>query len=192
MHRLYCYHELKVHDKTHKEVDFVMVVRFSDLVCGNLRQWAYNYKRRAVLEGVAQHPLARITDEHGSTVRQPTAKQIAAGKNVGNPIVLMCFICRRYKNKGTAIQQQTSWWCRQCHMPICQMARNIEGSRRVLTCLEEHQQSNDADLGCFKQHIRGTNVPEHPLEASDAREVNSDAMVALFVFYLNTRILDSL
>jgi Transposase IS4 len=173
MHRLFRHYELKVHNKSNKDVDYVTIVRFSDLICGNLRQWTYQYKRRALLQGVAEHPLTRITDEQGNTVRQPTARQIANGKNVGNPIVLMCFICRRYKIKGATVQQQTSWWCRQCHMPICHVARNSEGSRRVLTCLEEHQQSDDQVLGCFKSHIRGSNVPEHLIVKLEVRNNRS-------------------
>lgn len=123
MHRLYRHHELKENHNTLKEVDVLTVINLSDLLCGNIRQWQYHSKRRAVAEGLAELPLCRITDEQGNTVRQPTTKQLAMGKNVGNPIVLRCFVFRRYKLQGET-QQQTAWWCRKC-------------------CLEEHQQSDD-------------------------------------------------
>jgi hypothetical protein len=169
MHRLFRHHELKVNNKTDKEVDALTIIRFSDLMCGNMKQWQYQYKRRAVAEGMAEHPLCRITDDQGNTVRQPTPLQLSKGKTVGNPVVLSCFVCRRYKSTSDK-QQQTAWWCRSCHMPLCNVPRNKEGTPRMLSCLEEHQQSDDPILGCFKHHVRGSNVPAHLISKLDQRK----------------------
>ena len=39
MHRLYRHHQLKVANKSNKEVDATTIIRFSDYICGNLRLW---------------------------------------------------------------------------------------------------------------------------------------------------------
>jgi Transposase IS4 len=170
MHRLYRHHQLKVANKSNKEVDATTIIRFSDYICGNLRLWKYEYARRNPISDMDDpSPLVRITNEDGTMTRLPTVKQINKGKSVGNPIVRSCFICRRYIKKGKA-QQQTQWWCRNCHMPLCSQPRNADSSGRTLSCLEEHRQSNDPILGCFNMHHKKTNVPPHLLVDLDTRK----------------------
>ena len=169
IHRTFRHHELKVNNKTRKEVDAVTIIRFSNLICGKLRQLDYQYKWRAVANGLAEHPLSRIMNDKGNTVQQPTPWQLSKGKTVGHHIVLNCFVCRRYKGNSDK-QQQTIWWCQHCHMPLCLVPRKKEGSRRTLSCLKEHQQSDDPILGCFKDHMRGSNVPPRLFIKLDQRK----------------------
>jgi hypothetical protein len=171
MHRIYRYHLLNVKRLPFREVDDLGIVKFTDLLCGDLRQWQYSYSRKAAPTSgdTTIVLLTRITDKDGNTVRQPTEKQVTKGKAVGNPIVLMCYVCRRYLNNGIPKQRQTSWWCAVCHMPLCKTPRNVEGSGRQLTCLDEHLQSDDPYLGCKGNHIKGTAVPEHLHVASNRK-----------------------
>ena len=46
-------------------------------------------------------------------------------------------------------------------MKLCMMPKNVEGSSRQLTCLQEHQEAHDLDPGCFKHRTRGRAVPTH-------------------------------
>jgi hypothetical protein len=139
-------------------------VKFTDFICGSLRQWQYKFSRRIPSGDKQQTQLTRITDDKdGNTCRPVTARQQEKGKNVGNPCVLNCFVCRRYIINGASTQQHTSWWCASCHMPLCKSARNGEGSNRKFTCLEEHLSTEDSTLGCNVLHHKGTAGPEHLL-----------------------------
>jgi hypothetical protein len=155
MHRLYRYHLLNVKHMSYKEVDNIGIIDFTDLVCANLRQWQYKLNRRVPLgDKEKTQKLVRILDAEGNTSRPPTSKQIDAGKTVGNPITLNCFVCRRYLVAGVQKQTTTSWWCVDCNMPICKADRG-----RSMSCLDEHMQSDDPVLGCFTKHVKGTPVP---------------------------------
>ena len=162
MHRLFRYHLLHVKGLSYKEVDNIGIVDFADLICDTLRKWQYKMQRRVpVGDDEKSQVLVRITDSDGNTSREPTEKQKNKGKTVGNPITLNCFVCRRYLLHGVQKQQTTSWWCCHCYMPLCRTNRSCEGTKRSLTCLDEHLLSQDPVLGCFKKHTRGTPVPEH-------------------------------
>lgn len=164
MHRMYRNYKLNIQKCPFNEIDNIGIVKFTDLICDNLRLWLYKYNRRTPqgdLQRQEQQQITRITGADGNTCRPPTAKQIAKGKSVGNPNILNCFICRRYDSKSKSFQQTTSWWCAVCHMPLCKAARNTEGSNRKFTCLEEHLYTDDAVLGCTKPHVKGAIVPEY-------------------------------
>jgi hypothetical protein len=160
MHRLYRHYMINVQQALHKTVDSIGIVKFTDLICGGLRRWQYMLNRRSPL-GVSDVKLSRILDENNRKDRPPTQKQQEQGKKVGNAITATCFICRRYVINGTSFQQTTSWWCFNCHMPLCNVPRNGDGTFRELTCLEEHLSSNDPTIGCGQMHVKGTEVPKH-------------------------------
>jgi hypothetical protein len=161
MHRLYRYHLLHCRNLSYKEVDNIGVVDFTDLIAGTMRKWQYKLQRRmpAVDDEKAQL-LVRITDSDGNTSREPTETQRNKGKSVGNPFTLNCFVCRRYLFNGVQKQQTTSWWCLQCQMPLCRADRSVKDTIRTTSCHDEHLYSDDAILGCFKKHARGTPVPD--------------------------------
>jgi Transposase IS4 len=160
MHRVYRYYEIKEMGKTYEEVDSLRIIEFSDSIAAGLRLFPYKQQRRSPV-GDAQRldPLERIRDDLGSIHRKMTPREERAGKSVGQPVVRMCYICRRYRRNGQNIQQQTSKWCRQCRMPICDKSR--VGGKRTMTCLDEHKESTDPDLGCVEEvHTRSKQVPQ--------------------------------
>ncbi|MGL5936847.1 MAG: hypothetical protein ACRCZI_14630, partial [Cetobacterium sp.] len=160
MHRIYRYYEIKEMGKTYEEVDSLRIIEFSDSLASGLRLYPYKQTRRAPVGDIQRHqPLERIRDDLGSQYRPMTEKEKRMGKSVGQPIVRTCYICRRYRKGGNNLQIQTSKWCRKCRMPICERSR--VGGRRTLTCLEEHQTSEDPDLGCGEDlHTRSKQVPQ--------------------------------
>ena len=72
------------------------------------------------------------------------------GRRVGSAHVMNCFICRKYlQEDGNTAYIQTAWWCNNCHMPLCRADCHLDTAVRDSTCIEEHIDSTDADLGCF-------------------------------------------
>jgi hypothetical protein len=162
MHRVYRYWEIKECGKTYEEIDSLRIIEFSDQVAAGLRLYPYKQERKAAPLGDDQmvEPLERIVDINGSMHRALTQKETDEGKTVGSPVVRMCYVCRRYRKKGSNLQVQTSKWCRKCHMPICSRDRR-DNNKRSMTCLQEHQNSDDPDLRCMDVlHPRSKAVPK--------------------------------
>ncbi len=62
-----------------------------------------------------------------------------------------CLICRHYTDK----QQNTLWWCSQCHVPLCNKPRG-----REVTCYQEHiDRTDDPVLGCFARDVYPIYLP---------------------------------
>ena len=101
MHWIYWYRRLNIKKRPFREVDSIGIVKFTDLICGDLHQWKYTYKNQKEVQTVGDTVLlTRITDKDGNTVRAPTEKHVTKGEAVGNPVVLMCYICHRYLHNG--------------------------------------------------------------------------------------------
>jgi hypothetical protein len=160
MHRCFRYNSIKVQGKEQDDIDLVRVQKFTDLICGNLKKWKYKQHHCTVAD--SEPCLERIRDSlSGQINRSPTRDQVKKGRNIGNPAVLTCFICRRYLDEqNTPIRRTTSYWCKTCQMPLCKQSRIDCDGGRTLACLEEHQQSDDATFSCSGNHNRGTCVPE--------------------------------
>ena len=161
MHPLYRYHLLHVRNLSYKEVDNIGVVDFTDLIAGTLRKWQYKLPRPMPVgddEKIELH--VHITNVDGNTSHEPNKTQRNKGKSAGHPYTLNCFVCRCYQFHGVQKQQTTSWWCSRCQMPLCRLDRSVDNTIRTNSCLDEHIHSEDAVLGCFKKHARGTPVPE--------------------------------
>jgi hypothetical protein len=138
------------------------MIDFTDLISGGLRRWQYKLNRRVPIgDSERLQQLVCITDYQGNKSREPTVTQASKGKTVGNPLTLNCFVCRRYLYNGKQKQQTTSWWCKDCNMPICRADRSIEGSLRQHSCLKEHLTSNESVLGCVMKHAKEMPVLEH-------------------------------
>jgi hypothetical protein len=163
MHRLYRYDAIKNMGVPNDEVDSIKLLKFTDLICGNLRLWKYKQKVSCDPKDVsAEGLLVRCQDTDGNISTEPTAKQKQMGIHVGNPVVLSCFICRRYLGEDTKpLRRKTSFWCKDCTMPICKMQRRGEDGGRSLTCIEEHKSTSEMILGCNTPHIRGANIPDN-------------------------------
>jgi hypothetical protein len=161
MHRCFRYNSIKIKGRQQDDIDLVRVQKFTDLICGNLKQWKYKQHHRAVAE--SDPCLERIRDAvTGKIYREPTKDQVRHGRSIGNPAVLTCFICRRYLDEQDApVRRTTSYWCKTCQMPLCKQSRIDCDGGRIMDCLEEHQQSDDVTFSCSGDlHNRGTCVPE--------------------------------
>jgi hypothetical protein len=158
-HRYYRHHTIKLQGRCIDEIDNIRITKFTDLMCGNLLLWKYTNRGRKRIDDGGSDTLDRIRDDHGNTTRPLTQKQIQAGKTVGTSISYTCYICRRYLNeKGCATICQTSFWCKNCHMPLCHVDRR-QSMKRTETCIEEHLQSSDVDFGCTGPHPKKKIVP---------------------------------
>jgi hypothetical protein len=138
------------------DIDNLRILKFTDLICGSIRRW--KNKQRQIISSTT---LERCQDQNGNINKPVTEKQVMQGLTVGNPVVLTCFICRKYLDEdGNQYRRTTSFWCWDCHMPLCKQSRVGEDGGRDMDCLEEHQQSEDALFACNSLHVRGTSVPE--------------------------------
>jgi hypothetical protein len=162
-HRLYRFHELKGLGSHQDEVDSMRIIKFTDLICKDLRLWEYKQQRRnSQNNGDVETNLERCRDVNGFTDTDPTQWQIRHGYRVGNPVVLTCYICRRYlDNNGKQYRRNTSFWCKACHMPICKQDKTGMDGGREQSCYEEHITSNEHELKCKPEimHNRGSCVP---------------------------------
>jgi Transposase IS4 len=169
MHRCYRYYEIKEMGKTYEEIDSLRIIEYSDQVCSSLRLWPYKQARRVPLGDAQQQPLCRITNSDGNTHRDLTDNEARKGKTLGAPVVLTCFVCRRYVKDGRNIQQQTSFWCSKCHMPLCRQDRS-DGNKRTMSCLSEHLEAEDVDLKCHGIHHRSKACPPRLYISLDNRK----------------------
>jgi hypothetical protein len=129
-----------------------------------LRLWTYKQKQSSEDKDVAAvDMLERCRDAGGNLAAEPTAYQMKIGINVGNPVVLTCFICRRYLDEnGHPYYRKTSFWCKTCHMPICMLSRKGKEGGRELSCIDEHVSTEEPVLRCSNSlYVRGTNVPDN-------------------------------
>jgi hypothetical protein len=157
---------------SYEELDSLRVVEFSDHIAGGLRLWPYKLSRRVIVGDIQQQdPLCRIQNEEGEIHRAITERYMQKGKNYGAPVVATCYVCRRYVKKGQTKYTQTSFWCRQCHMPLCRTDRtNCSSGKRKMTCLQEHLNSDDPDLCCNGLHTKGKCIPERLWIELDPRQ----------------------
>ena len=178
MHRLYRHHEIKRRHKPQEVVDQIRVVKFTDLICGGLKLWEYKHNRRG--DGTAQ--LVRITDANGKTVRKLTKTQEKKGRT-SNSMTMNCFICRRclHPEGDKVYYMTTSWWCKDCHMPLCSTnARVGDQGGRERTCLEEHLAADDPFFMCGEVRERGQTVSKdkyinlHPRRSKRKRNDRDD------------------
>jgi hypothetical protein len=162
MHRLFRYDAIKNKGAPNDEVDSIKLLKFTDQICGRLRKWQYKQRpSSAPGEVLATEMLERCQDIEGNISAEPTAKQLQMGNTFGNPVTLTCFICRRYLDeKGAPNRRKTSFWCKNCKMPLCMVSRQGDDGGRELTCLEEHKTSAEEVLGCNTSHSRGKYLSE--------------------------------
>jgi hypothetical protein len=105
-------------------LDQILVTDFCNRICGGLKNWPHylgyidNVDRDRQLNSDTM--LSRITNAERKISLPPSRYQVEHGDKRGQPITLSCFVCRRYMNQdGKSIRNLTSFWCRQCHMPLC-------------------------------------------------------------------------
>jgi len=167
MFRHYRYTELKMHGRDQIEIDNVRILKFSDQICGELKEWERKKPRSSQAKDDDRHQLCRVTQKDSlSTTAAPTEKQLQAGRTTGTCCRLTCFVCRKHiTQKGERRRQQTIWWCKKCHMPLCRSSRVGEDGGRELTCLEEHLTATDDVFNCSQPIPRGAEVPdEHSVD----------------------------
>ncbi len=162
MHRYYRSHKLIKEKVRQSEVDQVRIRRFSDMLCKdlklNLRTRNLHIPRNE--DAGSEYVLERIRDKNGSTTRPPTDKQVRQGKHVGTACNKMCFICRKYRKvDGSTVQQQTTFCCKKCKMPLCKKDRSDIMKGRNESCAMEHSGSADQTIGCFGIHVDGCAFP---------------------------------
>lgn len=170
---------MRLADEEVEADELIAVKKFADKLCCNLKKWKY---AGAARNHVKQLELTRIQAPNGSgkTNRDTSAQQRKKGRNVGKAYTLTCFICRRYaKEDGSQRRQDTSFWCKECHMPLCNTCRKGQDGGREMSCVEEHVTSTDDDIRCRGpeiMHVRGTEVSErlhlnlHPRKSGRKRK----------------------
>jgi hypothetical protein len=169
MHRYHRHVRIMVKEEPRAIVDRMQVLKYSDLICGSLRQWPRSRNRMsfAVRNNISES-LVRIKDKDGNTTRQATHKQQQSGRNIGSSIVRWCYICRGFLDpNGEPVQYQTQWWCVDCHMPICCSDRKADmkygpnGRDPQQSCLEIHHTATEqSPFGCKGQHAAKQAFPK--------------------------------
>lgn len=162
MHRLYRCHKIKNRGVAQQDVDLIRVLKFTDLLCGDLVPW--QHKEQSTLTPTAANgdvQLERITNEKGEKDAPPTPWQMNKGRTVGNPVKVTCFICRRHlTEEGQPRREPTPSRCPTCHMPICKTSRVGDDGGRELSWLEEHLCGEDDFFRCNSLHTKGRAVPK--------------------------------
>jgi len=96
----------------------------------------------------------------GNMSTEPAEKQQSKGVTIGNLTQRPCFVCHRHIAKdGKRRVQKTSFWCKECHMPLCQVSRVRDDGGRTMTCCEEHQ-CDGGLFGCNGMHKKSAEVPD--------------------------------
>jgi hypothetical protein len=153
------YEMIMIQGRDQETVDEVGIYKFTDLICGHLKQWKYKQHHNRV-ENVNE-AVARITRKDSKAITKPLSlKMIDQGRTIGNPVTLTCYICRRYLDKdGKQIRQTTAWWCKHCRMPLCLVDRSACDMGHEQSCIDEHLDTDDDVFGCNEMHSRGKCVP---------------------------------
>jgi hypothetical protein len=152
------------------------VIRFSELICGKLREQQRPTAIRQQLRCV-DAILERIQID-GETNRPLTKAKSKLGKTIGQPIQKICFVCRCYLNaNGNTPYCYTSFWCKVCHMPLCNMDRHHQANGCELTYELEHIQSSDNSrlycLGQVRTKWTGQIDPEDQIDMRPRRSTHS-------------------
>ncbi|KAG7339793.1 hypothetical protein IV203_025472 [Nitzschia inconspicua] len=164
------------------KVDSIRILKFAGLMCGCLKQWPKPKQHFLIVGnegGKGDGRLTRIYGKDGERTKPPTKQQEQQGRNIGNAYVRNCFVCRGYlSKKGKQINNQTSFWCSKCHMPLCRTDRSKDeefgppGSRH-LTCIDAHYYaSHNSVICCGKMHGQKEQFPKeeqlslHPRRSS--------------------------
>ncbi|KAG7356382.1 transposase IS4 [Nitzschia inconspicua] len=169
MHR--CFRNRMIEKGVKKaKVDSIKVIKFADLMCGCLKQWPKPKQHIVVFEnegGTRDERLTRIYGKDGETNKPPTKQQEQQGRNIGNAYVRNCFVCRGYlSKKGKQINNQTSFWCSKCHMPLCRADRRKDDEfgppgSRDLTCVDAHYYAdNNSVIFCGNIHGQKEQFPK--------------------------------
>ncbi|KAG7344553.1 hypothetical protein IV203_032274 [Nitzschia inconspicua] len=164
------------------KVDSIRILKFTDMMCGGLKQWPKPKQHFLIVgneDGKGDGRLTRIYGKDGERTKPPAKQQEQQGRNIGNAYVWNCFVCRGYlSKKGKQINNQTSFWCSKCHMPLCRIDRSKDeefgppGSRH-LTCFDAHYHaSHNSVICCGKMHGQKEQFPKeeqlslHPRRSS--------------------------
>ena len=111
------------------------IMMYADLIAKKLRDKTWGYRkciqptgRRGVhTDPDYVHPLVRYKKD-GKLVNEK-----------GKAFQRYCYVCRLYGDN-----LNTQWACRDCNMPLCNIARRGE----EWACFDEHKKSNDEHDGC--------------------------------------------
>ncbi|KAG7345236.1 hypothetical protein IV203_032767 [Nitzschia inconspicua] len=164
------------------KVDSIRILKFANLMCGCLKQWPKPKQHFLIVgneDGKGDGSLTRIYGKDGERTKPPTKQQEQQGRNIGKANAWNCFVYRGYlSKKGKQINNQTSFWCSKCHMPLCRTDRSkdnelgLQGSQH-LTCIDAHYYaSHNSVLCCGKMHGQKEQFPKeeqlslHPRRSS--------------------------
>lgn len=122
-------------DDDYEEDSMGSVLMYADLIAKKLRDRTWVYRtgiqptgRRGVhTDPDYVHPLVRYKKE-GKLVNEK-----------GKAFQRYCYVCRLYGEN-----MNTQWACKECNMPLCNIARRGE----EWACYDEHKSSNNEHDGC--------------------------------------------
>jgi hypothetical protein len=119
--------------------DDMKIKEFADCIAG----WLVKIEERVRASPRKRTPdhsddLERIQLE-GKIAREPTLVQKARGRTVGDSYVHKCLVCRMFQTKNDLpTYVDTSWRCKDCHMPLCKVDRMSSDTRRKYSCVGYH------------------------------------------------------
>ena len=158
-HRIYRNSFLKKKIKIGSDEDKDLEIRrFSDQICGKMREWQVRIQERIRQDGRPRSNRDLSSDKrclegisgNGEVYRDRTKKQASEGEEWRNIHQQEVFICRKYlQPDGKTTYRDTVWHCSRCKMPICKQDRRQAG--RQMTCYEEHcaaDENHDEVLMC--------------------------------------------
>jgi len=138
--------------------------KFSDILCKDLKKRANRGQTNAqfnVSQPIGQAGICQISNTDGEHCRPVTATEAARhGRSVGSGRSQNCFVCRKYlKANGTVNYTTTTFKCACCQMPLCMKSR-VGQLGRDLSCIDEHNQSEEDHLRCSGQFHSGMSFPK--------------------------------
>jgi hypothetical protein len=163
MHRWY---RNKGFGKIASDGSYELVIReFSDLLCGCLEDQKHVQSSQKVAKAIAIQQgigkLERIRNEEGAMARAPSESQQKKGRRTGTSVMASCYICRKYLSADNrTVYKLTSFQCTVCKMPLCKKNRTDMRVGRYYSCLDEHLQEDDKDLGCHDHYLACIVFPE--------------------------------
>jgi hypothetical protein len=93
--------------------------------------------------------------------RAPSESQQKKGRRTGTSVMASCYICRKYLSADNrTVYKLTSFQCTVCKMPLCKKNRTDMRVGRYFSCLDEHLQEDDKDLGCHDHYLACIVFPE--------------------------------
>jgi len=131
------------------------VIKYSDKICRWLKTIPQRHRpvrRWKCDSNNDDHPLERVVNKEG-LMNKKLSKNMKDKRSLtdGPPVQVKCWVCRLFIGKdGKTKYVDTSWQCKVCKMPLCNVDRSKEEWRKNTgwSCLDYHCNSDLHELQC--------------------------------------------